>query len=98
MAAGSVGFAACGNLAVRQERLHLPPRCFMRGETIEHHMDVERRLDTRVNVPEERDQVLRAVMHRTASEHFAGRDIERREQVERAVPHIVWVRRSGSLA
>ena len=61
----------------------------MRGEIIEHHVDVEVGLDTRVDVPEKRDEVLRAVLRLAAGEHLAGRDVQRREQIERAVAHVV---------
>ena len=61
----------------------------VRGEIVEHDVDVEGGFDTCVNVSQERDKVLRAMLGCTSCQHFAGGDVEGGEQVERAVPQVV---------
>ena len=62
---------------------------FVRGEIIEHHMDVKDRLDAPINVAKERHKVLGPMFRRTAREHFSGGDIEGSKQIERPVPDVV---------
>jgi hypothetical protein len=67
----------------------------VRGEIVEHDMDVERGLDTRIKVPEEGDEVLRPVLRRTASEHLSVATLSAANKS--SVPCRTWwcVRRSG---
>ena len=61
----------------------------MRGEIVEHDVDLERRRDARVNLTQKRNEVLRPMLWLAAREHFASGDVQRRKEVKRAVADVV---------
>ncbi len=58
-------------------------------EVVQHDVDLQRRLDARVDVAEERDEILRAMLRLAAREDLARRDVQRGEEIERAVAQVV---------
>jgi hypothetical protein len=73
----------------------LDGRGAVRREIVEHDVDVEAWVDTRFDLPQEADEILGAVLCLAARNDLPGGDIERGEQVQRAMPDVVCVRRSG---
>jgi len=61
----------------------------MRGEIVQHDMDLQRRLDARVDLAQKRDEIGGAVTRLTSREHLAGGDVQGGEQVQRAVAHVI---------
>ena len=54
----------------------------MRGEAIRHHMHLQRELDARLDLTQERDEVLRPMLRLATRQHLARRDIQCRDEVE----------------
>lgn len=64
-------------------------RGLMRRQVVQHDMDVQARLDAGIDVAEERDEVLGAMLLLAAREDFARRDVQRGEQIQGAVSEVV---------
>jgi hypothetical protein len=54
----------------------------MRGEAIRHHMHLQRGLDARLDLTQEREEVLRPMLRLATRQHLAPRDVQCREEVE----------------
>ena len=52
-------------------------------------MDLETRLDARFDLAQKGDEVLRPMLGLTSGDHLAGRHVERREQIQGAMAHVV---------
>ena len=52
-------------------------------------MDLQRGRDARLDLPEERHEILGAMLLFAPRQDFAGRDVERGEQIERAIADVV---------
>ena len=61
----------------------------MRGEIVQHHVDLQRGRDRRVDLPQKRDEIGSAVTRFTWREHLAGGDVQRGTQVERAGAKVI---------
>lgn len=61
----------------------------MRGEVIQPHMHLQRGLDARLDLTQERHEALHTMLRFATRQHLARRDVQRREEVERAVAHVV---------
>ena len=58
-------------------------------EVVQHDVDLPLGLDARVDVAEERDEVLGAMLRLAPRDHLAGRDVQRGEEIDRAMPQVV---------
>ena len=67
----------------------------VRREDAEHDVDLSRRLDVSIRSREERPRSPAPDAGVGIGRHLAGRHIERREQIQRAVAQVLCVRRSG---
>jgi len=70
-------------------------RRFVGREIIQHHVNLEFGRDARVDLAEERHEILGAMLLLAPREDFAGGHIEGRKQIERSMAHVVYVCRSG---
>src|SRR6267154_4031416 len=61
----------------------------MSREVVQHDVDLQRGGDARLDLPEERHEILGAMLLFAPRQDFTGRDVERGEQVERAIPDVV---------
>ena len=64
-------------------------RCLVRGEVVQDDVNLKVTRNARFDLPKEGDEVLRAVLLLAASDDLTGRDVQRGEQVERAVSQVV---------
>ena len=64
-------------------------RGFVRGEVVQHDVDVQRGLDARVDLAQEGDEILGAMPSLAPREDFARRDVQRGEEIERAMAEVV---------
>ena len=64
-------------------------RRFVRRQIVQHEMDVQRRLDGRLNFAQQGDKVLRVMLGLTPRQDLARGDVERREEIERPVADVV---------
>ena len=58
-------------------------RCPMRGEVVQYDVHVERGLDARLDLGQERHELLRAMLRCAAREDLPRGDVQRREEVDR---------------
>jgi len=61
----------------------------MGREVVQHDVDLQRGCDAALDLTEERHEILGAMLLFTPRQDFAGRDVERGEQIERAIPDVV---------
>ena len=58
-------------------------------QIVEDDVDVERGLDGRFDLAQKGDEILRPMLGLAAGDHLAGRDIERGEQIQGPMAHVV---------
>src|SRR5712691_6806652 len=58
-------------------------------QIVQHDMDVHRWLDARLNLAQKGDKVLRAMLSLAPDQDLARGDVERREEIERAIADVV---------
>ena len=59
------------------------------GEIVEDDVDVERGLDGRFDLAQKGDEILRPMLGLASGDHLAGRDVERGEQIQSPMAHVV---------
>ena len=57
-------------------------------EVVQHDVHLQRRRDARLDLTEERHEILGAMLLFAPRQDFAGRDVERSKQIERAIPDV----------
>jgi hypothetical protein len=76
---------------MRSPNRRLLSRPVARGarEIVEDDVDVERGLDGRFDLAQKGDEVLRPMLDLASGDHLAGRHVERGEQIQGAMAHVV---------
>ena len=64
-------------------------RRFVRREVVQHHVDLQCGLDALIDVAQEGHEILRAMLRLAAGEDLTRRDVQRGEEIQGAVAHVV---------